>query len=169
MCSLRGEPIKGCDTESRASSPGPFNSFPKGGKVGGGGGRKLLKCEKDTGSGKKGGGGPSLAPLSLLQSGPLSPRPMVHNAALLDSMAPSGASCVKSRSAAEEKQIADLSSNRASVCLGCEVSDSRELSRRRRVSPPSAPHIPGSRQAAARRGTRAEKLPDSTYVPVALV
>lgn len=36
--------------------------------------------------------------------------PMVHIAALLESMAPSGASCVKSRSAAEEKQIADLSS-----------------------------------------------------------
>lgn len=79
-----------------------LNSVPKGGKVGGGGGRKLLKCKKDTGVG---GCRASLATIS-----PLSSPPMVHNAALLEIMAPSGASCVKSRSAAEEKQIADLSS-----------------------------------------------------------
>lgn len=53
------------------------------------------------------GGGvmPSLATIS-----PLSSPPTVHSASPLESMAPSGASCVKSRSAAEEKQIADLSS-----------------------------------------------------------
>lgn len=48
---------------------------------------------------------PSLATIS-----PLSSPPTVHSASPLESMAPSGASCVKSRSAAEEKQIADLSS-----------------------------------------------------------
>lgn len=65
-----------------------------------------MKCEKDTeGEGGAGGVTPSSATI-----GPLSSPPMVHNASLLESMAPSGASCVKSRSAAEEKQIADLSS-----------------------------------------------------------
>lgn len=47
---------------------------------------------------------------SLATIGPLSSPPTGHSASLLESMAPSGASCVKSRSAAEEKQIADLSS-----------------------------------------------------------
>lgn len=75
-------------------------------KEGGGGGRKLLKCEKDT---ERGGGDWGCHAFHATIS-PLSSPPMVHNASLLESMAPSGASCVKSRSAAEEKQIADLSS-----------------------------------------------------------
>lgn len=62
-----------------------------------------MKCEKDTEEER--GCHAFHATLS-----PLSPPPMVHNASLLESRAPSGASCVKSHSAAEEKQIADLSS-----------------------------------------------------------
>lgn len=82
-------------------SPGMLNTVPKVGEAGGGGcGRKLLKCEKDTEEGVR---------PPLRQSTLLSPA-MVHNASPLESMAPSGASCVKSRSAVEEKQIAGFSS-----------------------------------------------------------
>ena len=82
-------------------SPGMLNTAPKGGEAGGGGcGRKLLKCEKDTEEGVR---------PDLRQSNLLFP-PKVYKASLLESMAPSGASCVKSCSAVEEKQIACPSS-----------------------------------------------------------
>lgn len=92
--------------------PGSLSRYVKGSKrvkEGGGCGRKLLKCEKDTEGCVCGGvcwGG--MAFRTTIR--PLSYPSMVHNASLLESRAPSGESCVKSRSAAEEKQIADLSS-----------------------------------------------------------
>lgn len=92
---------RGSRSNGKTRSSGILNSVPK----------KEAKWEEEIEEGcwsvkrTLGGCYASLATIS-----PLSSPPMVHNASLLEGMAPSGASCVKSRSAAEEKQIADLSS-----------------------------------------------------------
>lgn len=66
--------------------------------------RKLLKCENHW-------VGVCIGAMAFVETiNPLSYLPMVRNASLLESMTPSGERCVKSHSAAEEKQIADLSS-----------------------------------------------------------
>lgn len=72
------------------------NQAPKGGEAGKGEG-KLLMCENDAKGGRRG----SLVTIGLVPSSPA-----VRNASELESVAPSGASCVQSHIAAGEKQIA---------------------------------------------------------------